>query len=74
MTQEDKELLLKVVCKNVITGRFIKSNKNYWTKGKTYIATQTVYDKFSVKDNSGIPNDFTKNDLERYFDIINDYE
>ena len=62
---------MKVICKKVIPFRFIKPNKNYWTKGKTYIATKTEYDKFVVKDNSGISRDFTQNDLERYFDIIN---
>ena len=60
---------MKLICKKVIPFRFIKSN-NYWTKGKTYIATKIGHDKFSVKDNSGISRDFTKNDLERYFDII----
>lgn len=61
---------MKVICKKVIPVRFIKSNKKYWTKGKTYIATKTEYDKFSVKDNSGVSWDFTQNELERYFDII----
>ena len=61
---------MKVICKKVIPFRFIKSDKS-WTKGKTYIATKTGYDKFSVKNNSGIAMDFTQNDLERYFDIIN---
>lgn len=61
---------MKVICKKVIPFRFIKSNK-IWTKGKTYIATKIDYDKFSVKNNSGIAMDFTRNDLERYFDIIN---
>ena len=61
---------MNLICKKIIPFRFIKSNKNYWTKGKTYIATKIDYDKFSVKDNSGISRDFAKNDLERYFDII----
>lgn len=61
---------MKVICKKVIPFRFIKANNYYWTKGKTYIATKTEYDKFVVKDNSGISRDFTQNDLERYFDII----
>ena len=62
---------MKVICKKVIPFRFVKTNNNYWTKGKTYIATKTEYDKFVVKDNSGISRDFTQNDLKRYFDIIN---
>jgi len=51
---------MKVICKKAIPFRFIKSNKNYWTKGKSYIATKTDYDKFLVRDNSGISRDFTK--------------
>lgn len=62
---------MKTICKKIIPFSFIKSNKDYWTKGKTYIATKTGYDKFSVKDNSGISRDFTQKELERYFDIIN---
>ena len=65
---------MKVICKKVIPFKFIKSNRNYWTKGKIYIVTKTGYNKFSVKDNSGISRDFTQNDLEKYFDIINNYE
>ena len=60
---------MKVVCKKVIRPKFTKPDKS-WTKGKTYTAIETAYDKISIKDNSGISRDFSSNELQKYFDII----
>lgn len=62
-------MIMKVVCKKVIQPKFTKPDKS-WTKGKTYIATETDFDKFSIKDNSGISRDFSSNELQKHFDII----
>lgn len=60
---------MKVICKKVIKPKFIKPDKS-WTKGKTYIANKTGYDKFSIKDNSGCLTDFSLSELQKHFDII----
>ena len=60
---------MKVVCKKVIQSKFTKPDKS-WTKGKTYIATETGYDKFSIRDNSGVSMDLSSRELHSHFDII----
>ena len=60
---------MKVICKMVIKPKYTKPDKS-WTKGKTYIANKTGYDKFSIKDNSGCPTDFSLRELQKHFDII----
>lgn len=62
--------MIKIVCKDPKISKFF--NDKSWTKGKTYFATEAGYDKFTVKDNSGVPTEFDYSNLKTHFDIIHD--
>ena len=62
--------IMKVVCKKVISPTYRKKTNKSWTKGKTYIVTETGYNKFSIRDNSGVSMDLSSRELHSHFDII----
>jgi hypothetical protein len=60
---------MKVICKVPVLFKFLPNDKR-WTKGKQYTATETGYKTYSVRNNSGVAENFSEMDLKKYFDII----